>query len=57
VGKSLCGRCINIARDLGIKRIWMEILKINFYMMGLSTKLGFRVVHEDEDSARVVLEL
>jgi hypothetical protein len=26
-------------------------------MMGLSTKLGFRVVHEDEDSARVVLEL
>jgi hypothetical protein len=35
----------------------MEILKINFYMMGLSTKLGFRVVHEDEDSARVVLEL
>jgi acetyltransferase len=57
VGKSLCSRCINIARDLGIKRIWMEILKINFYMMGLSTKLGFRVVHEGEESARVVLEL
>ena len=57
VGKSLCSRCINIARDLGVKRIWMEILKINFYMLGLSAKLGFRVVHEDEDSARVVLEL
>ena len=57
VGKSLCGRCITIARDQGIKRIWMEILKINFYMMGLAARLGFRVVHEDDDSARVVLEL
>ncbi|HMK60524.1 MAG TPA: bifunctional acetate--CoA ligase family protein/GNAT family N-acetyltransferase [Dissulfurispiraceae bacterium] len=57
VGKSLCGRCITIAGDLGIKRIWMEILKINFYMMGLAARLGFRVVHEDDESARVVLEL
>ncbi|MEN2985975.1 MAG: GNAT family N-acetyltransferase, partial [Thermodesulfovibrionaceae bacterium] len=29
VGKSLCNYAIEVAKDLGVKRIWMDILKVN----------------------------
>jgi len=57
IGKSLCGYCIEVAREVGIKRIWMEILRMNTYMLQLSESLGFKKVEGDEDSIRVVLDL
>lgn len=57
VGKYLCSYAIEVARDLGVKRIWMDILKINTYMLGLSNRLGFKKDRVDEDSVKVVLHL
>ncbi len=57
VGRTLCGYCIEVAREVGIKRIWMEILHMNPYMLYLADKLSFKKVEGDEDSIRVVLDL
>lgn len=57
VGKALCSYAIEVARDLGVKRIWMDILKINTYMLGLSDRLGFKRYQSDEDSVKVLLNL
>ncbi len=57
IGKSLCGYCIEVAHEVGIRRIWMEILRMNTYMLQLSESLGFKKVEGDEDSIRVVLDL
>lgn len=55
VGSFLCSYAIEVARELGAKRIWMDILKINTYMIGLSERLGFKKHHIEEDSIKVVL--
>lgn len=57
VGKSLCSYAIEVARDLGVKRIWMDILKINTNMLRLAEKLGFKKHREEEDSIKVLLNL
>lgn len=57
VGKVLCLHCLKIAKELGIKRMWMEILKVNSKMLRSAEKLGFRPVSSNEDSVKVVLEL
>lgn len=57
VGKALCSYAIEVAKDLGVKRIWMDILRINTYMLGLSERLGFKRHHTEEDSIKVLLNL
>ncbi len=57
VGKSLCSYAIEVARDLGVKRIWMDILKINKNMIGLADRLGFKKYRDEEDSVKVLLNL
>lgn len=57
VGKALCSYAIEVAKDLGVKRIWMDILRINTYMLGLADRLGFKRHHVEEDSIKVVLHL
>lgn len=57
VGKALCSYVIEVARDLGVKRIWMDILRINTYMLGLADRLGFSRYQVDEDSVKVLLNL
>ncbi|MDI1472149.1 MAG: bifunctional acetate--CoA ligase family protein/GNAT family N-acetyltransferase [Thermodesulfovibrio sp.] len=57
VGKVLCSYAIEVAKDLGVKRIWMDILRINTYMLGLSERLGFKKHHVEEDSIKVLLNL
>jgi len=57
VGKALCSYAIEVAKDLGVKRIWMDILRINTYMLGLSERLGFKRHHIEEDSIKVLLNL
>jgi acetyltransferase len=57
VGKTLCLHCLKIARELGIKKMWMEILHINPRMLHRAEKMGFRRFSSDEDSVKVLLEL
>ena len=57
IGKALCVHCIKIAKELGIKKMWMEILKANTRMLYRAEKLGFKKALFDEDSVRVGLEL
>lgn len=57
VGKSLCSYAIEVARDLGVKRVWMDILKMNTNMLRLAERLGFKKHHDEEDSIKVLLNL
>ncbi len=57
VGKALSLHCIKIAKELGIKKMWMDILKINSRMLYRAEKMGFKKVSSDDDSIKVMLEL
>jgi acetyltransferase len=57
IGKALCMHCLKIAQELGIKKMWMEILKINSRMLHRAEKMGFRKISSDEDSVKVLLEM
>jgi len=56
-GKTLCLHCLKIAKELGVKKMWMEILKENSRMIQHAEKLGFIKVSSNEDSVKVVLDL
>ncbi len=57
IGNALCIHCLKIAKELGLKKMWMEILKVNARMLHRAEKLGFTRVSADDDSVKVVLEL
>jgi acetyltransferase len=57
VGKALCLHGIKIAKDTGIKKMFMEILLMNARMLYRAEKMGFNKVSSDDDSAKVLLEL
>jgi hypothetical protein len=48
---------IGIAKEIGLKSLWMEILKNNRRMLALGQKFGFKQAYDDEDMVRVVLQL
>jgi acetyltransferase len=56
IGKALCLHCLKIAKELGIKIMYMEVLQINARMLNRAEKMGFRKISSDEDSVRVLLE-
>jgi len=53
VGIALSQHCLKVAREAGIKRILMDILKINSYMLSLSTRLGFKRTASYDDYIEV----
>jgi acetyltransferase len=57
IGKALCMHCLKIAKEFGINKMWMEILRVNAKMLHSAEKMGFRKISSDEDSAKVLLEL
>ncbi len=57
IGKALLLHCIKIAKELGIRKMWMEILRVNSRMLYRAEKMGFKKVSSDEDSVKVLLEL
>jgi acetyltransferase len=42
VGIALSKHCLKVAKEAGIKRIFMDILSINTYMLNLANRLGFK---------------
>lgn len=57
LGWLLCSQMIHVAKQSGLKRIWMEILQENTKMLKLAQKLGFKIHSHEEDIIKVVLEL
>ena len=57
IGKALCLHCMKIAKELGKKNMFMEILQANSRMLSRADKMGFKRVSSDEDSVKVLLEL
>lgn len=57
VGKVLCLHCLKVAKEIGIRKMWMEILQVNARMLSRAEKMGFRKVSSDEDSIKVLLEM
>lgn len=57
IGKILMEYSIGIAKEVGLKTLWMEILKNNHRMRALGQKFGFKQAYDDEDMVRVVLQL
>ena len=57
IGTILMEYSIGIAKEIGLKSLWMEILKNNRRMLSLGQKFGFKQAYDDEDMVRVVLRL
>lgn len=57
IGQALCMQCLKIAKEIGIKKMLMEILQVNARMLSRAEKMGFRKMSSDEDSVKVLLEL
>jgi len=57
IGNILMDYTIGIAREMGLKSLWMEIRKINRRMLTLGQKYGFKQAYDEEDMVRVVLQL
>lgn len=57
IGNALLLHCIKIAKELGIRKMLMEILQVNSRMLYRAEKMGFKKVSSDEDSVKVLLEL
>jgi len=57
VGIALSQHCMKVAKEEGIKKISMDILIINTYMLGLSKRLGFKTIHSYDDYVEVEYEI
>jgi len=57
IGKALCMHCLKIAKEIGIKKMWMEILQVNSRMLHRAETMGFTKVSSDEESLKVLLDL
>ncbi|HXX80440.1 MAG TPA: GNAT family N-acetyltransferase, partial [Thermodesulfovibrionales bacterium] len=57
IGKILMEYSLGVAKGIGLKSLWMEVLKNNRRMLVLGQKFGFKQAYDDEDMVRVVLEL
>lgn len=57
VGRNLCEYCMKVAKEFGVKKLWMEILGINSKMLKLSEKLGFKIAESNDDVVKVIKEL
>ncbi len=58
IGKVLMEKTLKVARERGLKRVWMEVLKENKPMNRLAEKFGFKSgPSEDPDIVRYILEV
>ncbi len=57
VGIALSKHCLKVAKEAGIKKISMDILKINTYMINLAKRLGFTRTESYDDYIEVLYEV
>ncbi|MEW5746589.1 MAG: bifunctional acetate--CoA ligase family protein/GNAT family N-acetyltransferase [Nitrospirota bacterium] len=53
LGTTLLDYCISVAREVGVKTLWMEILPHNTRMLHLAKICGFKRTYADEDMVKV----
>ncbi len=53
IGTRLLDYCIKIAGGIGVRTLWMEILRNNARMLHLAATCGFTTVYSDEDMVKV----
>ncbi|MFZ5998241.1 MAG: GNAT family N-acetyltransferase [Nitrospirota bacterium] len=57
IGTMLIDYCIEVARESGIRTLWMEIMRSNSRMLHLAKITGFEPVYTDEDMVKVSRKL
>lgn len=59
LGRVLVDYCITVARDIGIKMLWMDVIKDNWRMIKFGYKYNFKrlAVVEKDDMVEMVLDL
>ncbi len=59
IGGMLMDYCISVAKEIGLKSLWMEILRKNSRMIQLGQKYGFTQIPGDEgdDMVEMVLDI
>ena len=57
LGRTLMEYCLQVSREIGLKAVWMEILKENTRMLHLAKIFGFKRAYADEDMIKVVLDI
>lgn len=57
LGTTLLDYCIGVAKEAGVKTLWMEILPGNTRMLHLASICGFTRAYADEDMVKVVRTL
>ncbi|MFO0752485.1 MAG: bifunctional acetate--CoA ligase family protein/GNAT family N-acetyltransferase [Thermodesulfovibrionales bacterium] len=57
IGTMLVEYCVEIAREMGVKTLWMEILRNNGKMLHLAGTTGFSSTYADEDMVKMTRKL
>ncbi len=57
LGRTLMEYCLRISKEIGLKALWMEILKENTRMLHIAKLFDFKRAYADEDMIKVVLEI
>ena len=57
IGAVLLKRCLQVAQDQGIRRVWGTVLPQNNRMLALARKLGFDVCRPGHDEVEVRIDL
>ena len=59
LGRILMDYCITVARDIGIKTLWMDVIKENVRMIKFGNKYNFRQLDglEEDDMIEMILDI
>ncbi|MFH2044439.1 MAG: bifunctional acetate--CoA ligase family protein/GNAT family N-acetyltransferase [Pseudomonadota bacterium] len=58
IGATLLRRCLNIAKDHGIEKVWGTVLAENTQMLAMGKKMGFKVERvPDENEYQLIIDL
>lgn len=57
LGRILMEYCLRVSKEVGLKALWMEILKENTRMLHIAKLFDFKRAYADEDMIKVALEI
>jgi acetyltransferase len=59
LGRVLMDYCITVARDIGIKMLWMDVIKENMRMIEFGNKYNFKQLDglEEDDMVEMTLDI
>jgi acetyltransferase len=57
IGAALLKRCLQVAKDQGIRRIWGTVLPENTQMLALARKLGFEIGGPSQGEVELRIDL